>query len=39
MRWITQTLAVMALNLRTIPARLGSSSVVAATPDRIAASA
>jgi putative ABC transport system permease protein len=27
MRWITQTLAVMALNLRTIPARLGSSSV------------
>ncbi len=27
MRWITQTLAVMALNIRTIPARLGSSSV------------
>src|SRR6185503_8344223 len=27
MRWITQTLAVMALNLQTIPARIGSSSV------------
>jgi len=27
MRWITQSIAVMALNLRTIPARLGSSSV------------
>jgi putative ABC transport system permease protein len=27
MRWIRQTLAVMALNLRTIPARLGSSAV------------
>ena len=27
MRWIAQTLAILALNLRTIPARLGSSSV------------
>ncbi len=27
MRWITQTVAIMALNLRTIPARLGSSAV------------
>ena len=27
MRWITQTLAVMALNIRTIPNRMGSSSV------------
>ena len=27
MRWIAQTAAVMSLNLRTIPARLGSSSV------------
>jgi putative ABC transport system permease protein len=27
MRWLTQTLAVMLLNLRTIPARLGSSIV------------
>ena len=27
MRWLRQTLAVMALNIRTIPARLGSSAV------------
>jgi putative ABC transport system permease protein len=27
MRWIAQTIAVLLLNLRTIPARLGSSSV------------
>jgi putative ABC transport system permease protein len=27
MRWISQTLAVMALNIRTIPNRMGSSSV------------
>jgi putative ABC transport system permease protein len=27
MRWITQTLAVLALNIRTIPARLSSSAV------------
>ena len=27
MRWLTQTLAVMLLNLRTIPARIGSSIV------------
>jgi putative ABC transport system permease protein len=26
-RWLRQTVAVMALNLRTIPARLGSSGV------------
>ena len=26
-RWLRQTLAVMALNLRTIPARLSSSAV------------
>ena len=27
MGWLSQTLAVMALNLRTIPARLSSSAV------------
>ena len=27
MRWIAQTLAVLALNIRTIPARLSSSAV------------
>jgi putative ABC transport system permease protein len=27
MRWLTQTVAVMMMNLRTIPARLGSSAV------------
>ena len=27
MKWISQTLAVIALNLRTIPARLSSSAV------------